>query len=117
MDEWACALGSHRIIMTYMSHPSSPHERPRRSIAEAKAHFAECLRQAEGGDAIVLTRHGKAVAALVPIDLLEQLERLRAAGPEAGLASVAGGWEGSEEVAERAVSYGRSAGRETPELD
>ena len=103
--------------MTYMSHSSRARERPRRSIAEAKAHLAECLRQAEGGEPIVLTRHGKAIAALVPIDLLEQLDRLRAAGPKGGLASVAGGWEGSEEVAERAIAYGRTAGRETPELD
>jgi prevent-host-death family protein len=104
--------------MTNMSHSSSPRERSRsRSIADAKARFAECLRQAESGEPIVLTRHGKAIAALVPIDLLEQLERLRAAGPEGGLASVAGGWKGSEEVAERAVAYGRSAGRETPDPD
>jgi prevent-host-death family protein len=89
----------------------------RTSIAEAKAHLAEYLRRAEGGEPIVLTRHGRPIAALVPIELLEQLDRLRAAGPEAGLASVAGGWEGSEEVAERAVAYGRTTGRRTPKLD
>lgn len=100
--------------MTYMIHSW---QTERRSLAEAKAHFAECLRHAEGGDPIVLTRHGKAVAALVSIDLLEQLERLRSAGPEAGLASLAGGWSGSEEVAEKALENGRSAGRETPELE
>lgn len=99
--------------MTYMSRRVLP----QRSIAEAKAHFADCLRQAEGGEAIVLTRHGKAIAALVPIELLEQLDRLRAAGPEGGLASVAGGWKGSEEVAESALAYGRRGGRKTPELD
>lgn len=97
--------------MTYSSRTE------RRSLAEAKAHFAECLRQAAGGDPIVLTRHGKDVAALVSIDLFEKLERLRSAGPEAGLASLAGGWRGSQEVAEKALEYGRSAGRETPELD
>lgn len=97
--------------MTYSSRTE------RRSLAEAKAHFADCLRQAERGDPIILTRHGKDVAALVSIDLLEQLERLRSAGPGAGLASLAGGWNGSQEVAEKALEYGRSAGRETPELD
>ncbi len=70
------------------------------SVAEAKAHFADCLRSAERGDAVVITRHGKAVAAVVAAEDLERLERLRAAGPEGGLASVAGGWEGSEDVAE-----------------
>ena len=100
--------------MTYMIYSS---DISKRSIVEAKAHFADCLRQAERGDPIVLTRHGKAVAALVSIDVLEQLERLRSAGPEAGLHSVAGGWEGSAEVAERALEYGRRAGRSTPSLD
>jgi len=50
-------------------------------------------RKAEAGDPVVITRHGKPVVALVPAAELEQLERLRAAGPEGGLASLAGGWE------------------------
>ena len=100
--------------MTYMIHFSKKEER---SIAEAKARFAECLRLAERGEMIVLTRHGKAVAGLVSIDLLEQLERLRSAGPELGLASVAGGWKGSEEVAEKALEYGRSSGRKVTDLE
>ena len=100
--------------MTHMIHSASTEKRP---IADVKAHFAQCLRQVERGDSIVLTRHGQAVAALVSIDLFEQLERLIAAGPGAGLASVAGGWKGSKEVAEKALEYGRSAARRIPELD
>ncbi len=69
------------------------------SIAEAKARFSEWVRRAETGDVLVLRRHGKAVAALVPPEDVALLERLRAAGPEKGLASVAGGWEGSDELA------------------
>ncbi len=88
-----------------------------RTIVDAKTHFAECVRQAEQGEPIVLTRHGKSVAAIVPIGLVEELERLRAAGPAGGLASVAGGWQGSEEVAEKALEYGRSEGRRLPDLD
>lgn len=88
-----------------------------RTLVDAKAHFAQCLREAEQGAPVLLTRHGKPVAAIVSTDLLEELERLRAAGPEGGLMSLAGGWEGSEEVAERALEYGRSAGRGVPELD
>lgn len=88
-----------------------------RSIVDVKAHFAQYVREAEQGEAVVLTRHGRSVAAIVPIDLVEDLARLRAAGPAGGLASVAGGWKGSQEVAEKALEYGRSVGRPLPDLD
>lgn len=96
---------------------SAVQETRHRSVVDAKAHFSECLRQAESGSAVILTRHGRAVAALVSIDLFEQLERLRSAGPDAGLYGLVGGWEGSEEVAEKALEGGRGSGRATPELD
>lgn len=35
---------------------------------EAKARFAEILRSAESGEPVTITRHGKPVARLVPID-------------------------------------------------
>jgi prevent-host-death family protein len=69
------------------------------SVAEAKAHFSSCVRSAEGGDPVVITRHGRRVAAIGPAEDLERLDRLRAAGPEGGLASVAGGWANSDELA------------------
>ena len=69
------------------------------TVAEAKATFSECLRQVEAGLPILITRHGKPVAALVRPSELEHLERLRKAGPESGLASIAGGWKNSEELA------------------
>jgi prevent-host-death family protein len=81
------------------------------STAEAKARFSEAVRDAEEGRPVLITRHGRAVAALVPAKDLEVLERLRAAGPEGGLASVAGGWEGSEELAEILQGYQRTGGR------
>ncbi len=84
------------------------------SVAEAKAHFADCLRSAERGEPVVITRHGKAVAAVVAAEDLERLERLRAAGPEGGLASVAGGWEGSESLAEAIRLAKRSRPRRSP---
>ena len=67
------------------------------SVAEAKAEFSRCVRDVENGESPVITRHGTPVAALVRPEDLQRLDRLRAAGPEGGLASLAGGWEGSEE--------------------
>jgi prevent-host-death family protein len=37
----------------------------RRSIGDAKARFAECIRQAEAGVETILTRHGRPVARIV----------------------------------------------------
>jgi prevent-host-death family protein len=68
------------------------------SLAEAKATLSECIREVESGKPVLIKRHGKPVAALVRPQDLENLERLRKAGPEGGLASLAGGWEGSEEL-------------------
>jgi prevent-host-death family protein len=69
------------------------------SLAKAKANLSECIREVESGKSLLITRHGKPVAALVRAKDLENFERLRKAGPEGGLASLAGGWEGSEELA------------------
>ena len=68
------------------------------SLAEAKATLSECIRQVETGKTVLITRHGRPVAALVGAKDLENFERLRKAGPDGGLASLAGGWEGSEEL-------------------
>jgi prevent-host-death family protein len=83
------------------------------SVAEMKAHFADWVRMAEAGDSVVITRHGKPVVALIPAAEMEQLARLKAAGPEKGLASLAGGWEGSEELVERIFEVRRSGPRAT----
>ena len=87
------------------------------SAANAKARFADCLRTAEQGEPVVITRHGKPVAALVAAGELKQLERLRRAGPEAGLAGVAGGWKGSEELVQALARSRRKGSRRTPRLD
>ncbi len=81
------------------------------TVAEAKAKFAETVRAAETGEPVVITRHGRPVAALVPAADLELLRRLRAAGPEGGLASIAGGWEGSDELADLIDSTPRRGAR------
>jgi prevent-host-death family protein len=87
------------------------------SVAEMKAHFSEWIRTAELGDAVVVTRHGKPVVALVAAAELEQLTRLKAAGPERGLAGLAGGWEGSEDLVEKLGSAERTRPRQTRQPD
>jgi len=80
-------------------------------VAEAKATFGECLRQAERGAPVIVTRHGKTVAAIVSMEDYERLRRLRAAGPEGGLASLAGGWKGSDALVDAVLGTRRSRGR------
>lgn len=41
-------------------------------IFDAKAHFSELLERVEHGEEITITRHGKAVARVVPVDQARQ---------------------------------------------
>jgi prevent-host-death family protein len=56
------------------------------TVAEAKSQLSGLLNAVEAGEAVVITRRGKAVAELVPRwtvrDLLPQLATLRASLPE-----------------------------------
>jgi prevent-host-death family protein len=59
------------------------------SVGDAEGQLTELVRRAEAGDEIVLTRHGKAVARLVPvtemptaIDRRAILNKVRASGPK-----------------------------------
>ncbi|MBW1852259.1 MAG: type II toxin-antitoxin system Phd/YefM family antitoxin [Deltaproteobacteria bacterium] len=85
------------------------------SVAKAKATFSECIRQVEAGSHMLITRHGKTVAALVRPSDLEHLDRLRKAGPQSGLAGIAGGWENSEELAAILDDSPRQGQRYTPD--
>lgn len=87
------------------------------SVAEAKATLSERIREVEGGTSVIITRHGRPVAALVGADMIEHLERLRAVGPEGGLASVAGGWEGSEQLVHLLDGSPRTGSRNVSPLD
>lgn len=87
------------------------------SIAEAKAHLSVCVREAEQGEFVLITRHGKPVAALVGATHLQQLERLRRAGPQGGLASLAGGWDGAEELVDHLGRSPRTRPRPGGRLD
>jgi prevent-host-death family protein len=86
------------------------------AVAEAKASFADSLRHAERGESVVVTRHGVRVAAIVSLEDYEALARIKAAGPQGGLASLAGGWKGSDELVEMIRSTRRSRPRQTLKL-
>ena len=60
------------------------------SLSEAKAQLTELVRRAQGGEEVVLTRHGQPVVTITPIKTLpdkarrrEILEELRRAGAKA----------------------------------
>jgi prevent-host-death family protein len=78
------------------------------SVAEAKAHFSECVKDAEAGAAIMITRRGKTIAAIVRAEDVAQLARLRAAGPARGLARVAGKFDDAQEFVEDVERIARS---------
>jgi len=86
------------------------------SIVEAKTHLSDCIREVEQGGSVLITRHGKAVAALVPANIIDYVERLKKAGPEGGLASLAGGWKGSEGLVQVLARSKRSKTRRHPDL-
>lgn len=87
------------------------------SLAEAKATLSECIREVEGGKSVLITRHGKPAAALVRPKDLEHLERLRKAGPKGGLVSLAGGWEGCDELVSLLDESARVGQRDVVSLD
>jgi antitoxin (DNA-binding transcriptional repressor) of toxin-antitoxin stability system len=65
------------------------------SVAQAKATLSAAIPDVEAATAVLITRHGRPVAALVRPQDVAAIERLRASGPAGGLARVAGGWKGS----------------------
>jgi len=87
------------------------------SLAEAKATLSECVRDVEKGEMLIIKRHGKPVAALVQPQDLDNIVRLRKAGPEGGLSSLSGGWEGSEELVRILEESKRYGHREEEQLD
>lgn len=87
------------------------------SVAEAKKQLSSWIRSAEHGETVLITRRGRPVAALVSAGELAQLERLRAGGPSAGLAGLAGGWAGSEALIEDVLGRPRTQGRALPDLE
>ena len=87
------------------------------SLAEAKATLSECVREVEKGKMILIKRHGKPVAALVQPSDMDNIVRLRSAGPEGGLSSVSGGWDGSEELVRILEESKRYGTRDEEQMD
>lgn len=85
------------------------------SVAEAKAHFSECIETALEEGYILITRYGKPVAAVVDIQDLAQLQRLRAAREAGSLADIAEGWEDADEFAQILDEIVQDRDRSIPE--
>jgi prevent-host-death family protein len=56
----------------------------RRGAEEARAQFSDLLSAAEHGQCTIITRHGKPVGALVPIETYESVSRQQSLLPLAG---------------------------------
>jgi prevent-host-death family protein len=86
------------------------------TAAQAKSELAECIRKAESGEAVVITRHGKPVAVLLAAERMASIAggRGRRGG---GLAALAGGWKGSEDLVRTLANLRRSGARRVVRLD
>lgn len=58
------------------------------AISEAKAQLTELVRRAEGGESVVLTRHGQEVVRLTPIRISDDLRAKRLAAIREAQAAV-----------------------------
>ena len=87
------------------------------SIADAKAHLSSCIAQVEAGEPLMITRHGRAVVAMISADEWERLKIVQGA-QRRGLAALIGGWDDSDTLVEQvqAVVASRSMARPLPDL-
>ncbi len=69
------------------------------SLTKAKAHLSACIRTVETGEPIIIKKYGKPIVALVKIADFTHLNQSHQKSQEKGLVSIAGGWNGSEELA------------------
>jgi len=86
------------------------------SAAQAKSRLADCLRKAEHGESVIITRNGKPVAALVAVDRVT-LPKPKPGRTSAGLAGLAGGWKGSEDIVKSLEKPRRTRPRRSIPLD
>lgn len=78
-----------------------------RSIGDAKAHFAACIRRIEKGKTVVLTRHGRPVARLTPLEPIDDPSERALSG--SGRSPATEVRKGVAEYEGRAGSAGRKA--------
>jgi prevent-host-death family protein len=80
-----------------MKHEKLSHAVREMSATDAKAHFADLLDAVEGGQTVVITRHGKAVARLAPetdgrreaiAHFSAKLDAFRKTGPRLSIAEI-----------------------------
>lgn len=89
------------------------------TVAEAKAHFSQCVKSAEGGETVLITRYGRAAAAVVSAKYLAELEASGRKGPaQRGLAALVGLFADGDELASEVEQTVRRRGatRKTPNL-
>lgn len=77
-------------------------------VTEVKTRLDDFLRAVEAGETVVLTRKGRPVATLAPPAGANGSEAPR---EKRGLASLAGGWEGSDDLADLVEELRRTARR------
>jgi antitoxin (DNA-binding transcriptional repressor) of toxin-antitoxin stability system len=75
---------------------------------EVESRMDDFLQAVEAGETVVLTRDGQPVATLTPATGASGAEAPGEAKKK-GLASLAGGWEGSDELADRIEEIRRAA--------
>jgi len=86
------------------------------TAAQAKSRLADCLRKAEHGEPVVITRNGKPVAVLVSIDRVV-LRKAKTSLTGTGLAGLVGGWKGSEDLVRALGKLRRSRPRRPITID
>jgi len=90
------------------------------SVAETKRRFSDLLNRVQvGGESFVITRRGRRVACLTPVDAGVSSSKAGDA-PRRGLLAAVGAWEGYEDIDEmvRELRQRRESAtdREVPEL-
>lgn len=89
------------------------------TVAEAKAHFSECVKSAEDGEIVVITRYGKAAAAVVSAKYLSDLEQKgKHDAGRRGLAALVGRFNDGDDFTNQLdeVVRNRAAPRKIPRL-
>ena len=89
----------------------------RLTIEEAQTTLPECIREIEKGGPLLIMRGEEPVAALVRPKDLEHLEQPSNTGSGTGLASLAGGWKGSDELVRYLEMSPRIGQRDVAPLD